>query len=172
MQEAGWELETTEAKPDWARALAGAMASWASENVQSMLDSEYEAAIGALSEVWSHVLFEVEKEEAKLQPNGAQETPNAIKSGPSETKIGDKPKAGKVAPRHVQDRQRKRVKDGFTNMGTPEESRKKRTSPKEEKCSKRESCRSILVTCAASNPGGYGVWSRAAKWKETTVVWG
>ena len=74
------------------------MASWASENVQSMLDSEYEAAIGALSEVWSHVLFEVEKEEVGLQRNGAQETPNASKSGPSKTKIADKPKAGKVAP--------------------------------------------------------------------------
>ena len=49
VQEAGRELEANEEKPDWAGALAGAMASWASENVQSMLNSEYEAAIGALS---------------------------------------------------------------------------------------------------------------------------
>ena len=48
------------------------MAGWAFENVQSMLDCEYEAAIGALSEVWSHVLFEVEKEEVKPQLNRAR----------------------------------------------------------------------------------------------------
>ena len=121
VRKAGQELEANEGKPDWARALAGAMASWASENVQSMLDSKYEAAIRALSEVWSHVLFKVEKEEVNLHLNGAQETPNASKSGPSETKIADKPKGGKVAPQHLQDRRRERVKDRFTNMGTPEE---------------------------------------------------
>ena len=63
VSEAGRELEANETKPDRARALAGVMANWACDNVQSMLDSEYEAAVGALSEVWSHVLFEVEKEE-------------------------------------------------------------------------------------------------------------
>ena len=65
--EAGHEMEANEAKPAWARAMAGAMAGWAAENLQSMLESEYEAAMKALSEVWSHLLFEVEKEEVKAQ---------------------------------------------------------------------------------------------------------
>ena len=52
--EAGQEMEANEAKPAWARAMAGAMAGWAGENLQSMLESEYEAGMKALFEVWSH----------------------------------------------------------------------------------------------------------------------
>ena len=48
-------------------------------------------------------------------------TPNTNKSGPSEAKIADKPKTGKVAPQHLEDRRHERAKDRFTNMGTPEE---------------------------------------------------
>ena len=77
--------------------------------------------MGALSEVWFHILLKVEKEHVKWQLNGAYKTPNVRKSAPLETKAAHKPKARKVAPRHVQDRRRERVKDGFTNMGTPEE---------------------------------------------------
>ena len=121
VSEAGQELRANETKPDSARALAGVMANWAFYNVQSMLDSEYEAAVGALLEVWSHVLFEVEKEEVQLQLGGAHEQQNPSRPGPSETKPADKPKPGKVAPQHVQDKRRERVKDRFTNMGTPDE---------------------------------------------------
>ena len=119
--EAGRKLEANVAKPDWARALAGVPANWASDNVQSMLDSEYEAAIGALSEVWSHVLFEVEKEEVKALLSEAPEQQRQSKPRSSETKPADKPKTGKVAPQHVQDRRNECAKDRFTNMGTPEE---------------------------------------------------
>ena len=117
--EAGRELEANDAKPDGARALAGVLANWASDDVPSMLDSE--SAIGALSEVWSHVLFEVEKEEVKALLSEATEQQGQSKPRSSETKPADKAKTGKVPPQHVQDRRRERVKDRFTNMGTLEE---------------------------------------------------
>ena len=124
--EAGQEMEANEAKPAWARAMAGAMAGWAAENLQSMLESEYEAGMKALSEVWSHLLFEVEKEEVKAQlearaADGANETTGSEKANLKEEGAKTRPKTGKLAPQHVQDRRRERVKDRFTNMGTPEE---------------------------------------------------
>ena len=126
VMEAGQEMEANKAKPDWARAMAGAMAGWAAENLSSMLESEYEAGMKALSEVWSHVLFEVEKEEVKAQlearaVDGADEAKGAERASPKEEGARAKPKTGKVAPQHVQERRRERVKDRFTNMGTPEE---------------------------------------------------
>ena len=57
----------------------------------------------------------------KLQLDGVHETPNTTKSGPSKTKTAHKPKTRKVAPQHVQDQRRERVKDKFPIMGTPEE---------------------------------------------------
>ena len=56
MQEAERELVANEARPAWAKALAGAMAAWATDNIQRMLDFEYKAAMGALLEVWLHWL--------------------------------------------------------------------------------------------------------------------
>ena len=100
--EAGHEMEANEAKPAWARAMAGAMAGWAAENLQSMLESEYEAAMKALSEVWSHLLFEVEKEEVKAQleartadgANGARGSEKAnVKGEGAKTR----PQTGKLA---------------------------------------------------------------------------
>ena len=35
-----------------------------------MLDSEYEAGMGALSEIWSHIFLEIEKEEANMPLDG------------------------------------------------------------------------------------------------------
>ena len=80
----------------------------------------------ALSEVWSHLLFEVEKEEVKAQlearaADGANEATGTENANLKEEGAKTRPKTGKLAPRHVQDRRRERVKDRFTNVGTPEE---------------------------------------------------
>ena len=121
VMEAGQEMETNEAKLDWARAMARAMAGWAAENLSSILESEYEAGMKALSEEWSHVQLEVEKEEVKAQVDGAQETKGAKKATSKEEGLKAKPKTEKVAPQHVQDRRQEHVKERFTNMGTSEE---------------------------------------------------
>ena len=91
MQEAGRGLVANEAKPAWARAFVGVMAGWATDNIQSMLDSEYKAAMGAPSEVSSHVLFEVEKEEVKMQLDGPQEALAKEQPGSTEVKASGTP---------------------------------------------------------------------------------
>ena len=92
-------------KPAWAKALAGGMAWRAMDNIQCMLDSEYQAAMGALL-VWSHVLFEIEKEEVNMQLDCGRETLAKEKSGSTEVKAADKPRTGNRAPQHIQDRRR------------------------------------------------------------------
>ena len=39
---------------------------------------------------------------------------------PTQTRRKPKPPAVKIAPQHIQDRRRERVKDCFTNMGLPD----------------------------------------------------
>ena len=90
------------------------------------------------------------------------------KPGPSKTNIADKPKTGKVAPQHVRDRQRERVKDRFTNMGTPEETYESKGG----KVLKTGKHRGILAMCAASSTGSSSVRSRAIEWKGGPGAWG
>ena len=63
MPEAARELEATKGKPKWAWVLAGVLASWVEDKTENVIESEYECAMELLSHVWSHIPFEVEKEE-------------------------------------------------------------------------------------------------------------
>ena len=61
MPKAPSELGVTEGNPQWAQVLKGLPTSSVEDKTENLIKTEYLFAMGVLSHVWSHILFEVEE---------------------------------------------------------------------------------------------------------------